>query len=76
MNQNSMVIDVSKRKYMVVVYPSDNVETKTTYDNTEKIAYEELAVIKAIDETGYIEYLLNSYKEVARMIYHKKKTRI
>ena len=71
MSQNSMVVDVSKRKHMKVIYPSYNTEAKITYDNTGKTTYKELAIIKAIDETGYIEYLLNSYKEIIRMICHK-----
>lgn len=75
MNQNSIVVDVSKRKHMKVIYSLDNTETKTMCDNTEEAVYEELAVIKAIDGTGYIEYLLNSYKEVVRMIYNKIRSR-
>lgn len=67
-----MIIDVSRRKNMKIIYP-DNTNNKETANTCRGCydTYEESAVIRELNETNVIKYLLNSYKEVGKMIYKK-----
>lgn len=73
MNKENLVINVSKRKNMKIIYP-DSIASKGDEELSFSRGYdiyEESAVIKELNETGAFKYLLNSYKEVGKMIYKK-----
>lgn len=68
-----MIIDVSKRKNMKIIYPdsTNNKETVAIPSRSHYDTYEDSAVIRKLNETSAFKYLLNSYKEVGKMIYKK-----
>ena len=68
-----MIIDVSKRKNMKIIYPdSENNEgTITIPSKSHYDTYEDSAVIRELNKTSAFKHLINSYKEVGKMIYKK-----
>lgn len=68
-----MIIDVSERKNMKIIYPdSTNDEgIVTILSRGQYDIYEDSAVIRELNKTSAFRYLLNSYKEVGKMIYKK-----
>lgn len=71
MNKENLVIDVSKRKNMKIIYPSGTIDEEMCGPRRCHNIYEESAVIRELNKTSTFKYLLNSYKEVGKMICKK-----
>lgn len=73
MNKENITVDVSKRKNMKIVYPDNTIskgDGELSFSRSYDV-YEDSAVIRELNKTSAFRYLLNSYKEVGKMIYKK-----